>query len=108
MANESKTISADTLLEKREEQLKVINSIVEDVNKLQEALNNRQQQLNINQGAILQLNILLEELGIELPTETVGGEEVAEEVVEDETELVPASDVTVEFPSEKVEEVEEL
>ncbi|MBT7349867.1 hypothetical protein HN803_03670, partial [candidate division WWE3 bacterium] len=78
-----KSVSGETLLKKREEQLKVINSIVEDVNKLQEALNNRQQQLNINQGAILQLNILLEELGIELPTETVGGEEVAEEVVEE-------------------------
>lgn len=107
--SENKSISSDALLEKREAQLRAVSSIVEDVNNLQQALNTRREQLTINQGALLQLNALLEDLGVELPDETSVGVAGTDDVVAEGTETVDVSDAVVTASSDdEVEEVDEL
>ena len=83
MANEN-VIGVDVLIKKRDNQLHIISSIVSDVNNLQQALEQRQQQLQLNQGALLQLNILLGELGVSagelsVEDEVVNNNQVVEE-----------------------------
>ena len=103
MANEN-MLSVDTLIKKRDRQSDVISSLVGDVNNLQTALEQRQQQLQLNQGALLQLNILLEELGVDVGNQDIGGEPIGDipfadvdtlNEVEDEEEIIRAEDVEV-------------
>ena len=61
---EEKSLNIEGIVARRDKQSQVISSIVSDVNNLQTALEQRQQQLQLNQGALLQLNLLLEELGV--------------------------------------------
>ena len=75
---EEKSLNIEGLVARRDKQSQVISSIVSDVNNLQTALEQRQQQLQLNQGALLQLNLLLEELGVSSGTNDIGGEPVGD------------------------------
>lgn len=57
-----KTLSIENINEKRDALGNIVKDIANDINNLQELLHDRQQSLQLNQGALLQLNLLLEEL----------------------------------------------
>ena len=83
------TINEETLLEKREEQLQAIYSISNSIREKQQEIVNLQSNLTMNQGALFQLNTLLEDLGVDL--ESVDKQK---------------SEAEVEVPSEITQQVE--
>jgi len=78
------SLSTEELIKKRENQLNVVNTINAQLGEKQQEANNLAQSLTLNQGALYQLNMLLEELGVDLTTlgqeepAAAGGEEVEE------------------------------
>lgn len=64
--SETNTISISKIVEKREHQLKVVSSIADDINNLQKMLEQKEQELKLNQGALIQLNVILEDVGYDL------------------------------------------
>lgn len=78
------SLSTEELIKKRENQLNVVNTINGQLGEKQQEVNNLAQSLTLNQGALYQLNMLLEELGVDLTTlaqeepAAAGGEEVEE------------------------------
>ena len=76
------SLSVDGIIEKRRWQMQAVGEIQEQLNEAQTRVNNLQQSLILNQGALLQLNALLEESGVNLEEldaqEQQGGQEPLE------------------------------
>lgn len=60
------SLSVEGIIEKRKGQLQAVSQIQESLNEAQSRVSNLQQSLILNQGALLQLNALLEESGVDL------------------------------------------
>lgn len=78
------SISKESLIEKREESLRTVAEINRLLNEKQQEASNLSQSLTLNQGALYQINALLEELGVDLAT--LDQEATAEETQFVETE----------------------
>lgn len=76
------SVESQKLIEKRENQLQVVMSISQQLNQKQEEVNNLRNSLTLNQGALYQLNTLLEELGVNLESLDKSAGETVEGVVE--------------------------
>ena len=77
------SLGTEELIKKREEQLGVVNQLATSLNEKQQEANGLSQSLTLNQGALYQLNALLEEMGVDLST--LGQEEVPAVQGEEET-----------------------
>lgn len=62
------SLGTEELIKKRENQLSVVNTISSQLQEKQQEVNSLGQSLTLNQGALYQLNMLLEELGVDLST----------------------------------------
>lgn len=62
------SLGTEELIKKREEQLVVVNQLATSLNEKQQEANGLSQSLTLNQGALYQLNALLEEMGVDLST----------------------------------------
>lgn len=60
------SISKENLIEKREESLRTVTEINRLLSEKQQEASNLSQSLTLNQGALYQINALLEELGVDL------------------------------------------
>jgi len=60
------SISKENLIEKREESLRTVTEINRLLSEKQQEVSNLSQSLTLNQGALYQINALLEELGVDL------------------------------------------
>lgn len=60
------SISKENLIEKREDSLKTVTEINRLLSEKQQEVSNLSQSLTLNQGALYQINALLEELGVDL------------------------------------------
>lgn len=80
------SVESQKLIEKRENQLQVVMNISQQLNQKQEEVNNLRNSLTLNQGALYQLNTLLEELGVNLESLDKSADETVEGVVEPATE----------------------
>jgi len=60
------SVESDALLSKRENIISVLNQLAQQVQETQRQLNTLTENYTVNRGALLQLNELLEELGIDL------------------------------------------
>lgn len=60
------SISKENLIEKREEALRTVTEINRLLSQKQQEVSNLSQSLTLNQGALYQINALLEELGVDL------------------------------------------
>lgn len=76
------SVESQKLIEKRENQLQVVMNISQQLNQKQEEVNNLRNSLTLNQGALYQLNTLLEELGVNLESLDKSADETVEGVVE--------------------------
>lgn len=74
------------LIDKREKQLQVVMNISQQLKKKQEEVNNLKNSLTLNQGALYQLNTLLEELGVNLDALDKSADGIVEEAVSSITE----------------------
>jgi len=81
------SLESQKLIEKRENQLQVVMSISQQLNQKQEEVNNLRNSLTLNQGALYQLNTLLEELGVNLESLDKSAGETVEGVVEPAAEV---------------------
>jgi hypothetical protein len=77
------SLSKEDLISKREKQLESVNEINRMLSEKQQETNSLAQSLTLNQGALYQLNMLLEEMGVDLST--LGQEEVPAAEGEEET-----------------------
>jgi len=78
------SISKENLIEKREEALRTVTEINRLLSQKQQEVSNLSQSLTLNQGALYQINALLEELGVDL---TQLDQEAS---IEEETQFVEA------------------
>ena len=62
----AKTIDVETLVTKRQNQIGAIKEIARNIDTAQSQLQQHQQSLQLNQGALLQLNMLLGDLGVDV------------------------------------------
>lgn len=91
------TVSSDSLIEKREQQLQTIAEINNLLSEKQQEVNNLSQSLTLNQGALYQLNALLEELGVDL---TAIDQERAQQQEESEGDVVDMAGEDLEISSD--------
>ena len=91
------TVSSDSLIEKREQQLQTIAEINNLLSEKQQEVNNLSQSLTLNQGALYQLNALLEELGVDL---TAIDQERAQQQEESEGDVVDMTGEDLEISSD--------
>tara|TARA_S200002703_G_scaffold1179_1_gene1993 strand:- start:3446 stop:3739 length:294 start_codon:yes stop_codon:yes gene_type:complete len=91
------TVSSDSLIEKREQQLQTIAEINNLLSEKQQEVNNLSQSLTLNQGALYQLNALLEELGVDL---TAIDQERTQQQEESEGDVVDMAGEDLEISSD--------
>ena len=60
------SVESEALLSKREKIISVLNQLAQQVQDTQRQLNTLTENYTVNRGALLQLNELLEELGVDL------------------------------------------
>ena len=65
-------LTTELLVEKRDKQSKVVTEIGKSIENLQNILSEQSQNLHVNQGALLQLNNLLEDVGYEESPQSEG------------------------------------
>lgn len=83
------SISSDRLIERRKQMVEALSQLASRVNEVQQQLNTLNENYQVNRGALLQLNDLLSELGVDVENldsnteqaNTVDTEAVGEDVV---------------------------
>tara|TARA_R110000851_G_scaffold251133_1_gene403580 strand:- start:1956 stop:2207 length:252 start_codon:yes stop_codon:yes gene_type:complete len=66
MTEENKSISVDELLESRKNQAEAVKTLSSRLQELQNEATNTQSNLQLNQGALMQINLLLKNLGVDV------------------------------------------
>jgi len=62
----SNSIGVDTIIEKRKNQLAALEQLGSNIQQAQNSLNQLTEQYSINRGALLQLNDILEDMGVDV------------------------------------------
>lgn len=84
----SNSIGVDTIIEKRKNQLAALEQLGSNIQQAQSSLNQLTEQYSINRGALLQLNDILEDMGVDVSSLDQDPEEATAAV----SDGVPISD----------------